>query len=90
MNYDDISNNEVQVNVPKQNDDSKEHYSCIHHECQTNVQACFSVPEVETVPGRCPGPAALGASCEVTEAGGQQTEPGRTGEGEKRQRQKKR
>lgn len=35
--------------------------------------------EAETVPARCPGPAALGASCEATEAGGQQTEPGRTG-----------
>lgn len=35
--------------------------------------------EVETVPGHCPGPAALGASSEATEAGGQQTEPGRTG-----------
>lgn len=43
------------------------------------------------VPGRCPGPAALGESCEATEAEDQQTEPGRTGAIKKKeaQRQKK-
>lgn len=44
--------------------------------------------EVETVPGHCPGPAALGASCEATEAGGQQTEPGRTGAERKKKKHK--
>lgn len=47
--------------------------------------------KAETVPERCPGPAALGASCEATEAGGQQTEPGKTGAERKKEtsRQKK-